>query len=140
MESEPLYPDQLMIESLKPCWYIPGMGNLKKITDTIPLDKNLVRNIWIAKQLGLKGRTPKTDCDSRCPHHRYGSLPEGNLEPAIPLALIVAKGLVECGADLDTEYLRRYLGRKWDRGDHRRGIVPNQPCPKLGKGWSTQPV
>lgn len=89
----------------------PRHGKFEKITDTTSLDKNLVKDIWIAKQLGLKGKTPKTDCDSKCPHHRHGDLPEGNLEPAIPLPLVVAEGLIEQGVDLDTDYLRRYLWR-----------------------------
>lgn len=89
----------------------PRHGKFEKITDTTSLDKNLVKNIWIAKQLGLKGKTPKTDCDSKCPHHRHGDLPEDNLEPAIPLPLVIAEGLIEQGVDLDTDYLRRYLWR-----------------------------
>ena len=90
----------------------PRHGKYEKITDTISIDKNLVKNIWIAKELGLKGQAPKTDCDSKCPHHRHGELPEGNMEPLIPLSLIFAEGLIEQGSDLDIYYLRRYLGRQ----------------------------
>ena len=87
----------------------PRLGIYKKIDDTIPLDKKLVDEVWRAKQLGLQGRSPKTDCGSSCPHHRLGELPDGNLETAIPLSLIYAEGLVEQGVDLDLNYLRGYF-------------------------------
>lgn len=87
----------------------PRQGKFTRIIDTLNLDKPLIRDVWLAKQLGLKGKSPKTDCDSSCPHHRYGELPEDNLEPAIPLPLIYSKGLVEQNTDLDARYLRHYL-------------------------------
>jgi len=90
----------------------PRHGKYEKITDVISIDKNLVKNIWIAKELGLKGQSPKTDCDSKCPHHKHGELPEGNMEPLIPLSLIFAEGLIEQGSNLDIYYLRKYLGRQ----------------------------
>lgn len=89
----------------------PRQGKFSKITNTVNLDKELVKNVWLAKQLGLKGKSPKTDCDSFCPHHRHGELPEDNLEPAIPLPLIYSEGLVEQNTDLDARYLRQYLWR-----------------------------
>ena len=91
----------------------PRQGKAEKVTDTIDLDKDLIKEIWLAKQLGLIGKSPKTDCDSSCPHHRLGDLPEDNFEPAIPLALIYSEGLVEQNADLDTTYLRNFL---WKTG------------------------
>jgi len=89
----------------------PRQGKFSKSTETIDLDKKLVKNVWHAKQLGLEGKSPKTDCDSSCSHHRHGELPEGNLEPAIPLALIYSEGLIEQNTDLDERYLRSYLCR-----------------------------
>lgn len=87
----------------------PIQGKFEKITDMINIDKNIIKEIWLAKQLGLKGKSPKTDCHSKCPHHRLGELPEDNFEPAIPLPLILSKGWIEQDIDLDTEYIRRYL-------------------------------
>lgn len=98
----------------------PRQGRAEKITDTISLDQDLIKRIWISKQLGLKGKSPKTDCDTSCAHHKLGELPEDNLEPAIPLALIYSEGLVEQNADLDTTYLRNFL---WRRG--LGGIINN---------------
>jgi len=90
----------------------PRHGKYEKISDTIRLETDIVKEIWMAKQLGLLGKSPETDCGSSCPHHRYEELPEENMETAVPLPLIYAKGLVEQDVDLDLNYLRSYLYRK----------------------------
>lgn len=87
----------------------PRLGEYQKISDTVKFDQKIIDAIWQAKQLGLMGKTPHTDCDSSCPHHKLGELPEDNVEPAIPLPLIYAQGLRELGKDLDIEFLRRYI-------------------------------
>lgn len=100
----------------------PRQGKFERITDEVRIDKKIVDGVWQAKQLGLKGRSPKTDCGSSCPHHRHGKLPEGNLETAIPLSLIYSKGRLEQKADLDIEYLKRFLARKGITGIINSGL------------------
>lgn len=90
----------------------PRLGEYQKISDTVQINQKIIGEIWQAKQLGLMGKAPHTDCDSLCPHHRLGELPEDNIEPAIPLPLIYAQGLRELGKNLDVEFLRRYIFRK----------------------------
>ncbi len=90
----------------------PRLGEYQKITDTVQISQEIIDEIWQAKQLGLMGKTPHTDCDSSCPHHRLGDLPEDNIEPAIPLPLIYAQGVREQGKNFDLDYLRGYLYKK----------------------------
>lgn len=87
----------------------PRHGKYEKVSDTIKLESDMVKEIWMAKQLGLLGKSPETDCSSSCPHHKYEKLPEDNIQTAIPLPLIYAKGLVEQDVDLDLNYLSSYL-------------------------------
>ena len=58
--------------------------------------------------MGISGKSPKTDCDSKCPHHKHKPLPDDNLEPATPLPLIYAKGAIEQNSDF-AHYLKRYI-------------------------------
>lgn len=90
----------------------PRLGEFQKITDTVEISQKIIDEIWQAKQLGLSGKTPHTDCDSSCPHHKLGELPEDNIEPAIPLPLIYAQGLREQGKNLDLAYLRAYISKR----------------------------
>jgi hypothetical protein len=69
----------------------------------------MVRQVWTAKQLGLKGFSIETECGSDCPHHRLKiDLPEGNMEPLPPLPLVFSKGMLEDDWNLDTEYQVKY--------------------------------
>lgn len=68
-----------------------------------------IKEAWQAKQLGIKGLSPETDCDKKCPHYRFKiDLPEGTMEPLPPLALLFSQGMVEKGYDLDTHYQADY--------------------------------
>ena len=88
----------------------PRGSAYERITDQVSLKEDTLREVWLAKQLGFLGRSPYTDCGSKCPHHRLGiELPEGNLEVAQPLPLIFARRLTELGADLNTNYLHHYF-------------------------------
>jgi hypothetical protein len=88
----------------------PRNGSYDRVVDQVSLKSDTIKEIWRAKQLGLLGKTPHTDCDSKCPHHRLGiELPEGNFEPAWPPSLIFAQGLTEAGANLDDHYLHHYF-------------------------------
>ena len=73
----------------------PRLEKFETVKDAIKLDRAMIRDIWTAKQLGMNGHSPKTDCDSSCLHRRYGKLPEDNMDAAIPLPLIYSKGVVE---------------------------------------------
>jgi CRISPR/Cas system-associated exonuclease Cas4 (RecB family) len=89
----------------------PRLGVLQKVDKVIPLE-NILQGIWESKELGMLKRqpeVPKRDYCNRCPWKKYCSNwgrrgpPETRLdEIAKPPYLIVAKGLVECGFDLDT--------------------------------------
>jgi hypothetical protein len=86
----------------------PRRQEYKKVQDCVTVDDELVRGIWQAKQLGLMGKQPETDCGSACPHHRFKEkMPEDTIEPAKPLPLILAKGYDESGYDMDAQYMRR---------------------------------
>lgn len=87
----------------------PRLAGFQVVSETVKITQNIINEIWQAKQLGLLGKSPHTDCHSKCPHHRLGDLPEGNIEPAIPLPLVYAQGLREQGRDLDLDYLRKFL-------------------------------
>jgi hypothetical protein len=87
----------------------PRGSSYERIENIVDMKSDAINEIWRAKQLGFQGKSPHTDCGSKCPHHRIGELPEGNLEPSPPLPLVYALGLVEADADLDTEYLRNYF-------------------------------
>ena len=95
----------------------PRGETYQKITERVDLGERRLKDIWRAKQLGLIGKSPETDCDSKCPHHRYHKeLPEGNLEPGKPIPLIYAKGLIESNYDMDLDYLQKYsmqIGTNW---------------------------
>jgi hypothetical protein len=87
----------------------PRGRHFERVTDVLEIGEDTVKDVWRAKQLGFSGRSPHTDCDSKCPHRRLGvELPEGDLEAATPLPLIYAKGLTETEFDLDTDYLHNY--------------------------------
>jgi hypothetical protein len=86
----------------------PLRHEYKKIQDCITLDSGLARKIWEAKQLGLMGKQPVTDCDSTCPHHHFKErMPDDTIEAAKPLPMILAKGYDESGYDMDAQYMRR---------------------------------
>jgi hypothetical protein len=88
----------------------PRGGTYERITDQVSLKEDTLEEVWLAKQLGYIGRSPYTDCGSKCPHHRlHVELPEGNLEVSPPMPLIFAKGVTELGADLDAHYLHHYF-------------------------------
>ena len=95
----------------------PRGRTYEKVTQRVDLGEERLRDVWRAKQLGLLGKSPETDCDSKCPHHMlHKELPEGNLEPAKPIPLIYAKGLVESHFDFDLAYLQKYsveIGTRW---------------------------
>ena len=66
-----------------------------------------------AKQLGMKGKAPETDCGSGLPAHRLKRrLPEGNIDVAIPLPLVYSKGRTEQDVDLDAVYWDHFLRKK----------------------------
>lgn len=86
----------------------PRRREIDKIQDSILIDQTLARRIWEAKQLGMNGKLPETDCQPTCPHNRYKqSAEEDRLEPATPLPLVFAQGYNELGYDLDSFYQRR---------------------------------
>jgi hypothetical protein len=88
----------------------PRLGSYEKVSDHVDMSEIKIRQIWTAKQLGLLGRSPHTDCDSKCPHYRLKiELPEGNIETATPLALTYAASAKEAGMDFDTHYLRNFF-------------------------------
>ena len=98
----------------------PRHGKFEVIRDKVSVDKKTVQGIWAAKQLGIRGKSPKTDCDSSCPHHRYDRLPEGNTEVAVPLPLAYSRGRVEHGVDLDAIFWQQFLSKKGIIGIHSR--------------------
>jgi hypothetical protein len=88
----------------------PRLGILQKVDKVIPLE-NILQGIWESKELGMlrkQPEAPKRDYCNWCPWKKYCSNwsrrgpSEARLdEIAKPPYLIVAKGLVECGFDLD---------------------------------------
>ena len=71
----------------------PRRGEFEVIKDRVDIGRKTAQGIWAAKQLGMKGKEPETDCDSGCPHHRLKRrLPEGNIDVAIPAPTGIFKG------------------------------------------------
>lgn len=100
----------------------PRLGEFQIIRDSIKIDQKNISEIWQAKQLGLQGKTPHTNCDSKCPHHRYEKLPEDNVEPAVPLSLVLAKGIVEQKHDLDLDYMIKHFSKLGLRLELRKNL------------------
>lgn len=95
----------------------PRLGAFQIVRENIKIDQNTINAIWQAKQLGLQGKTPHTNCDSKCPHRKFEELPEDNIETAIPLSLSLAKGAIEQDHNLDMDYIVKYftrLGLRWE--------------------------
>ena len=91
----------------------PRRGEFEVIKDRVDIGRKTAQDIWAAKQLGMKGKAPETDCDSGCPHHRLKRrLPEGNIDVAIPLPLVYSKGRTEQDVDLDAVYWDNFLRKK----------------------------
>jgi hypothetical protein len=102
----------------------PRASSFERVTDQLDLKEETLRNVWTAKQLGFIGQSPRTDCDSKCPHHRLSiELPVGSLEAAPPLPLIFAQGLIEEGVDLDGNYLHNYFYKSGLGSDLFRWIL-----------------
>ncbi len=91
----------------------PRLNKWRRITDTVDIKSDDLEEIWAAKQLGILGRWPTTDCRSDCPHTKYGIvLPEHSLDRvAKPLPLIFAKGAADLGVDYDFNFMRRYISK-----------------------------
>ena len=91
----------------------PRRGEFEVIKGRVDISRKIAQGIWVAKQLGMKGKAPETDCDSGCPHHRLKRrLPEGNIDVAIPLPLVYSKGRTEQDVDLDAVYWDHFLRKK----------------------------
>jgi hypothetical protein len=90
----------------------PRLGEVSQVSEPLEFNIDIIKEAWRAKQLGFQGLWPATDCSFDCPHKRFSTvLKEGNMEVVKPLPLILAKGMDECGEDLDANYWRRYLGK-----------------------------
>jgi hypothetical protein len=80
-------------------------GEFEKIKESILVDRKLAHEIWEAKQLGMKGKLPETDCGPTCPHNRFRvTAEEDTLEPAVPLPLVFARGYYDLDYALDILY------------------------------------
>ncbi|MDH2901340.1 MAG: hypothetical protein PXY39_10245 [archaeon] len=91
----------------------PRLGKSFRIRKTVDLSTRTIRKVWTAKELGLCGKVPATDCSNDCPHHRFDiGLPEDDLEALPPLPLVYAKGLVERNANIDGRYMKEYLRKR----------------------------
>ena len=98
----------------------PRLKSYRVVSETVRITPKIVNGIWQAKQLGVLGKTPHTDCDAKCPHHRFGVLPEDNIEAAKPLALIFARALQEQSQDLNTHFMLDYWDKKGIRSELRQ--------------------
>ena len=95
----------------------PRSASHTVVRDKFVPDRRMIKEVWKAKQLGLKGLLPETDCGNRCVHHRLKlTLPEGNIEPAARLPLIFSEGLVDSGYDLDMNYQTHYARKLLPHG------------------------
>jgi len=72
----------------------------------------MIKEIWKTKELGFKGQVPETNCGRNCPHNRLKvKLPEGSMEPLPPAPLVLSRGMLEDGFDLDVGY---QVGYAWN--------------------------
>ena len=100
----------------------PRLKRYRVVSETVRITPKIVNGIWQAKQLGVLGKIPHTDCDAKCPHHRFGVLPEDNIEAAKPLALIFARALQEQSQDLNVHFMLDYWDKKGIRSELRQNM------------------
>jgi len=91
----------------------PRLKKWKRISETIDISDDDMKDIWKAKELGLIGKGPATHCARDCPHTRLEpQLPEGDLgEVAKPLPLLFARGSLDMDVDYDLAYAESYVRR-----------------------------
>lgn len=90
----------------------PRLATFSVVKEKYVPTQSVIKEVWEAKELGLNGQVPETECRKKCPHHRLKvDLPDGSMEPLPPLPLIFSEGSVEKGLDLDLEYQAEYA---WD--------------------------
>lgn len=113
-----LLPETLPEEKISTVLLYPRQGEVEKINKVFEL-KKIIREIWRVKQLGQMGKqpeSPKIEYCKKCVWKRVCSNwsknvpPEGEHEPATPLPLITAKGLLETGFDIERAALRGLVG------------------------------
>lgn len=87
----------------------PRLSQYSAVDEVFVADQEMIRGVWEAKQLGLKGLSPATKCSKKCPHHRLkADLPEGSIEPLPPPPLLFSQGMIDAGYDLDGHYQTSY--------------------------------
>jgi hypothetical protein len=93
-------------------------GRIQENKEIIKVNKEILLEIWEAKQLGLKGCQPeaKGEVCNICAYKKFcsnytksGPKEEKLDEVAKPLPLICSKGLLEIGYDLDFYSIRNYV-------------------------------
>ncbi|MEM4382900.1 MAG: hypothetical protein QXU44_02455 [Candidatus Caldarchaeum sp.] len=113
-----LLPETLPEEKISTVLLYQRQGEVEKISKIFEL-KKILRDVWRVKQLGMMGKqpeSPKIEYCKKCVWKRVCSnwsknVPlEGEHEPATPLALITAKGLLETGFDIETHVLYDLIG------------------------------
>jgi len=87
----------------------PRLASHFVVKDKFVPDRRTIKEVWKAKELGLKGLMPETDCGSDCAHWKIKvDLPEGNIEPLPPPPLIFSEGILESDYSLDINYQLTY--------------------------------
>lgn len=87
----------------------PRLASHLVVKERFVPDRRVIKEVWKAKELGLKGLMPETDCGSDCPHWKWKiDLPEGNMEPIPPPPLIFSEGILESDYNLDINYQVTY--------------------------------
>jgi len=87
----------------------PRLAKHFVVEDRFVPNRRTIKEVWRAKELGLKGFLPETDCGKDCAHWKlHVDLPQGNMEPAAPLPLIFSEGILGFDYDLDTNYQVTY--------------------------------
>lgn len=95
----------------------PRLAEYSVVKERFVPSDSMIREIWKAKELGFKGLTPETNCGKKCAHNRLKvNLPVGNMEPLPPLPLILSRGVLETGFDLDIAYQVNYAWNLFPSG------------------------
>jgi hypothetical protein len=104
-----LFSPQILHGAAEALLIYPRLAKYSIVKENFVPEEETIKEIWKAKELGFKGQVPETTCGRKCPHNRLKvKLPEGNMEPLTPAPLVLSRGVLESGFDLDVGYQVSY--------------------------------
>jgi hypothetical protein len=119
----------------------PRLSEYKVVRELFSPGLLAIKQIWKAKELGMNGQVPETNCREGCPHLRYERklnkrLPEDDMEPLAPLPLIYANGMEENNYDLSAQYQLNYARKLIPFEQRHAALTGHVPAARLDE-WKT---